>query len=178
MQPRWAFSWIGRVSIALKDTLLDDIYPNEKYIAQHLKLPRFFSFQIELIAFLTVTMGVCYRSHTRELPSKLAAFEASPSIHPSIHPSINPYFRKVCHAIHMQRWQQGEHIRGLHGRDPPANGQQGFRIRDPYLSSNTTIDRLVQPASLRNQSLHLYLKLEQRRLGLLMVSRIKLGSLA
>jgi hypothetical protein len=88
MQPRWAFSWIGRVSIALKDTLLDDIYPNEKYIAQHLKLPRFFSFQIELIAFLTVTMGVCYRSHTRELPSKLAAFEASPSIHPSIHQPV------------------------------------------------------------------------------------------
>jgi hypothetical protein len=76
----------------------------------------------------------------------------------------------------MQRWQ---HIRGLHGRDPPANGQQGFRIRESLLlPSNTTIDRLVQLASPRNQSLHLYLKLERRWLGLLMVSRIRLGSLA
>jgi hypothetical protein len=43
---------------------------------------------------------------------------------------------------------------------PTVSKDSGFAI--PTLSSNTTIDRLAQPASSRNQSLHLYLKLEQR----------------
>jgi hypothetical protein len=30
-------------------------------------------------------------------------------------------------------------FRDLRGRDPPANGQQGFRIRDPYFYRQTRL---------------------------------------
>jgi hypothetical protein len=87
---------LEEVSIALK--LLDKtLLQREKYIAQYFETTKvLLPDRIRSISTVTiVSLQVAYKE---KLPSRLAAFEASPSIHPSINPCFRSCLSCNSHA--------------------------------------------------------------------------------